>query len=277
MTRDSLGDFTIEPFTHNEQTKQVYWLGEGPAVVIMSEIPGITPSVADFARRLAGEGFRVAVPHLFGEPGREPTNGYVVSTLAKACVSSEFVAFAKQKTSPVSVWLRGLVAEAARRSGTDDQLGSVGVVGMCFTGGFALALAVDPLVGVPVMSQPSLPLPVLPGAKADLGLTPDDLDEVKRRADASEICAVGLRFTGDPLVPAARFERLRAELGDRFVGVEIDSSSGNQHQIAKMAHSVLTEDFSSGPDHPTLKAYETVVFHFKTQLGNTPEQPPRPG
>ena len=148
----------------------------------------------------------------------------------KACVSSEFVAFARGKTSPVTVWLSGLVDEARQRCGE-----RVGVVGMCFTGGFALALAVDPAVKVATMSQPALPIGV--GAKTgrDLSLSPEDLATVKERAADDDLCVLGLRFTNDISVPAARFERLRAEFGEAFIGAEIDSSSGNPHGFARKA------------------------------------------
>ena len=46
----------------------------------------------------------------------------------------------------------------------------VGVIGECFTGGFALAAAVDDSVLAPVLSQPSLPLPLTPKHRRDPGL-----------------------------------------------------------------------------------------------------------
>lgn len=266
---DPLSDFTCESHTYDGEAKDVYWQGSGPAVVVMTEMPGITPAVADFARRLVAEGFMVALPDLFGTPGREVSNGYILGSLVKGCVSKEFVAFATGRTSPVIGWMRGLVAEAHARSGVGPDRG-VGVVGMCFTGGFSLALAVDPLVAVGVLSQPSLPLPLGPGkAKrgADLGLSADDLRIVTERAGADELCAIGLRFTADPMVPAARFERLRAELGDAFIGVEIDNTDGDPHDFGKRAHSVLTEEYRDEDGFPTKDAHDLVISHFHARLG----------
>ena len=51
-----------------------------------------------------------------------------------------------------------------------------------------------------------------------------------------DLTVLGLRFTGDRIVPAERFARLREELGDRFVGVEIDSSKGNPWGHRAQAH-----------------------------------------
>lgn len=263
MANDELEDFTRESFTADATTKDVYWLGTGPAVVVMTEIPGITPDVADFARRVADAGHTVAMPHLFGPAGKEGSHPYEFRSLVKGCVSREFVAFATEKTSPVTVWLRALVGEAHRRAGGDR---GVGVVGMCFTGGFALALAVDPLVRVPVLSQPSLPLPLGKKRRGDLGLSPDDLAVVAERAAKDEICAIGFRFTEDPVVPAERFERLREVLGDAFIGVEIDSSPDNEHGFGKRAHSVLTAEWRDVEGLPTKDANDLILQHFAERL-----------
>jgi dienelactone hydrolase len=92
---------------------------------------------------------------------------------------------------------------------------------------------------------------------------------VKERASAGQ-CLLGLRFTGDPVVPASRFETLRRELGDRFISVEIDSSSGNTHGFPKAAHSVLTEHFVDEPGNPTHDALHQVLAFFTDQLLPTP-------
>ena len=260
---ETLQDFTHEPYTHDEKTKSVYWKGSGPAVVIMTEMPGITPEVADFARRVVDAGYTVALPDLFGEAGREFSNTYVFQSMVKGCVSKEFVAFATGTTSPVVTWVRGLVTEAHSRAGGDR---GVGVVGMCFTGGFALAVAVNPLVKVGVMSQPSLPLPVGKKRQADLGLDDQDLAVVAERVRSDELCAIGLRFSNDPVVRAARFDSLRRELGDAFIGIEIDSSKGNPHGYESQAHSVLTTEWSDEAGTRTNDAHNLVLRHFAERL-----------
>ena len=258
---DPLTDFSAEEMTFDGSAKRVFWAGDGPAVVIMTEMPGITPSVADFARRLVHRGFSVALPDLFGEAGREPSGGYIAGSVIKGCVSKEFVAFATQKTSPVVRWVRQLAVEAHRRCGGTG----VGVVGMCFTGGFALAVAVEPIVDVAVLSQPSLPLPLGAKRRADLGLNTADRQAVAARADAGQLCAIGLRFTQDPMVRPERFEALRELLGEAFIGVEIDSSKGNPDGFSAKAHSVLTEEYTQHRS-PTHDAYELVVRHLSERL-----------
>ena len=259
---DRLEDFTADPFTHAGVTRTVYRKGSGPAVVVISEIPGITPTVADFARRVADIGCTVVMPHLFGTPGKEPTPAYGLQSMVHACISREFMMWATGKTSPVTDWCRALARSEHGRCGGPG----VGAVGMCLTGGFALAMMVDDAVVAPVLSQPSLPLGVTTGQKRDLGVSPVDLDIVKRRVADEGVCVLGLRFSGDKLVPAERFARLRDELGDGFIGVEIDSSHGNPHGIRGAAHSVLTEDLVDEPGHPTRDALEQVLEHFRSRL-----------
>jgi dienelactone hydrolase len=137
---------------------------------------------------------------------------------------------------------------------------------MCFTGGFALAMMVDDVVLAPVLSQPSLPASLTKAHKRDLGISDDDLARVKQRCEAENMCVLGLRFTGDRLSPPERFERLREELGDKFVAVEIDSSPGNPWGHRRAAHSVLTEDLIDEPGQPTREALDQVLELFRSKL-----------
>lgn len=260
---DSLSDFTAEPFAADGATKTIYRKGEGPAVIVISEMPGITPAVADFARRVSDEGMTAVMPHLFGTPGKEAAPGYVAQSLVTGCVSREFTTWATGRTSPAIAWCRALARAEHERCGGPG----VGAVGMCFTGGFALGMMVDTSVVAPVLSQPSLPLPVTAAQKRDVGLSPADLEVVKQRVRAEDgLCVLGLRFSGDRMVPDQRFARLREELGDDFIGVTIDSSKGNPHGIGATAHSVLTEELVDEPGHPTYDALQQVLEHFRTRL-----------
>jgi dienelactone hydrolase len=229
--------------------------------VVLAEMPGITPLVADFARRVGAIGCTAVVPHLFGDPGRPPTVAYGAQSAGWVCVSREFATFAKRRTSPVTTWLRALAKQA------HDECGGpgVGVVGMCLTGGFALAMMVDEVVLAPVLSQPSLPFALSAAHRSDLGISDDDLAKVKQRC-AAGTTVLGLRFSGDKLAPADRFARLRDELGDAFVAVEIDSSPGNAEGYRKGAHSVLTEDLKDVDGSASRDALERVLDLFRTTL-----------
>jgi dienelactone hydrolase len=259
-----LEGFAAEPFTAEGATRTIFRRGTGPAVIVIAEVPGITPLVADFGRRVADAGYTAVLPSLFGTPGRPASPGYVLQTISWACVSKEFATWARNRTSPATVWARALARAEHERCGGPG----VGVVGMCLTGNFALAMMVDPVVVAPVLSQPSLPFSLSSGHRRDLNLSPADLAAVKARCeDDEDLCVLGLRFTGDRLAPPERFARLREELGDAFVGVEIDSSKGNPHGFGAAAHSVLTDELVDEPGHPTRDALDQVLDLFHRRLG----------
>ena len=262
---DGLAGFTESQFTHDGMTRSVYAAGSGPAVIVIHEIPGLHPGVAAFARRVIDAGFSVRMPSLFGTPGRSVSGRYAIDSLARACVAREFSALALNRTSPVIGWLRKLASEAHAECGGPG----VGAVGMCFTGGFALGMMVDDTMLAPVLSQPSLPFPLTPSRRRSVGISNADFARVKERA-AQGACLMGLRFTADLAVPAARFETLRRELGDAFIAEEIDSSKGNAHGIPRAAHSVLTEHFVDEPGHPTRDALDRVLAFFAERLAPAP-------
>ncbi|MCA9299073.1 MAG: dienelactone hydrolase family protein, partial [Phycisphaerales bacterium] len=206
-------------------------------------------------------GFSVFMPCLFGTPGKPVSALYSVSQIARACVRREFSVLASRGSSPITHWLRALCRHAHAEIGGNG----VGAIGMCITGNFALALMVDPVVMAPVLSQPSLPFAMTPGMRAGLHLSDEDLAIVKERV-AGGCPVLGMRFTNDFMVPGARFERLREELGAGFEGIEIDSSPGNAHGIPITAHSVVTNHLVDEVGHPTRDALERVIGFFRERL-----------
>jgi dienelactone hydrolase len=267
-TADPLADFERDEFTFEGKTRAIFRKGSGPAVIVMAEMPGITPKVLDFARRVADIGCTAVLPHLFGKPGKPGVGGplggvpYVLSSMVPACISKEFTVLATGKSSPVIDWLRALAASEHERCGGPG----VGAIGMCFTGGFALAMAADERLLAPVLSQPSLPFGVNKKHRHTIDCSAADLAKVKHRCAAEGLTVLGMRFTGDRLVPADRFAFLREELGDAFVAVEIDSSKGNPHGNPSIAHSVVTEHLVDEEAHPTKEALDQVLDLFRTRL-----------
>jgi dienelactone hydrolase len=220
----SKGSFAAAGFT-----RDTYRRGAGPGVIVVHELPGITPAVAAFADEVVGAGFTVVMPSLVGAPGQQMSNRYMAKSSLKICIAKEFTTMATNQTSPIIAWLRALARSL------HNELGGrgVGAIGMCFSGGFALGMMVDDIMVAPVLSQPSLPLAMAGKTRgSDLGLSPDDAMAVAQRAVAG--CQVlGLRFIEDKLV-GARFDSLRELLGDAFIAIELPSKS-------KTDHSVLTE------------------------------------
>ena len=259
---DALTSFDRETFTWGDTSREVYVQGQGPGVLIVHEVPGITPEVAQFAQEVAAGGFTVALPSLFGTPGRARSPTYVAASLAEACVRQEFFAFARHQSSPITDYLRALGRQLHERCGGPG----IGFVGMCFTGNFALAMMADPTVLVPVLSQPSLPLGVSPWHSRALHASPEQLETGRSHAQRLGCRPIALRFTGDTMVPAGRFRALRETFGEHIELVEIDSSIGNPHGIVPWAHSVLTNDRDATPGHPTQRAFERIMGLLKERL-----------
>jgi len=233
-----LGEHTASGVMH-----PTYRKGTGPGVVVIAEIPGITEDVVGFAEEVVGQGFTVVLPHLFGRVPSPDSTGAMLGSLRQACVNREFNKLRLGETSPIADWLRSLARELHAELGGPG----VGALGMCFTGGFALAMMVDDSVAAPVLAQPSLPFPIGKARAADLNLSPADLTKVKERAAAG--CEVlGLRYTGDMAV-GTRFETLTRELGDQFIRVEFPGRK----------HSTLTA-------HRQQEGVDRVLAFFREKL-----------
>lgn len=257
---DQVPGFDKTTFAYAGRTHDVYRAGAGPAVIVMHELPGLHPVVTEFGRRLVDEGYTVFMPSLFGRDGVPFKPGPTVRTLARLCVSREFDLLAT-RTPPVNTWLRGLAAYAHEQCGGPG----VGAIGMCFTGGYALTMAVEPAVLASVLSQPALPAGMSAAKRAAVPIDPADMAAVKART-RDGLCVMGLRFTGDAGTTRERFETLRRELGAAFTGIEIDSSPGNPAGIRRNAHSVLTLDLIDEPGHPTREAYDRMLALLAQQL-----------
>ena len=214
----------------------VYRRGEGPGVIVIHELPGLTPDVVAFADEVVEAGFTVAMPSLFGTPGAPGTVGEVLRVIPRVCISSEFTKLAVGETAPVAGWLRSLARHLHEETGGPG----VGVVGMCFTGGFALAAMVDPSVAAPVVAQPSTPFPVGRRRRGDLNLSPADLACVKTRV-AQGCPVLGVRYDGDRAT-GTRFDTLARELGDGFLRVDLRPSGRMDHATLTVHRSQVAVD-----------------------------------
>jgi dienelactone hydrolase len=257
-----LTGWTASPFTAAGYTHDVYRKGEGPGVVLIPEMPGIHPGVLALGNHLVDNGFTVACPSLFGTPGAPGVSPAAVGVMVRGCVAKEFAGFATNADRPVAHYLRALARDLNEKTPGKG----VGVIGQCFTGGFALAAAVDDSVLAPVLSQPSTPIGLTPKMKRDPGLSEGELKIIERRAADEGLCALGLRFSGDMLSPGERFKTLKDRLGDAFEVIELNSAKGNEHGFGRMAHSVLTLEVREVEGHPAYEARKRVVAFLTERL-----------
>src|SRR6202163_785756 len=217
---DPLDDFVHREITLDGDAKMVHVAGAGPAVIVMTEMPGISPHVARFGRWVRDAGFTVYMPSLFGRDGAVPDVQDGTAVLRRACMSAEFRAFAANESSPVTQWLRALATLAHEQCGGPG----VGAIGMCFTGNFALTMMLEPSMLAPVLSQPALPL----DDPAGLEIAPDELIAVRERLQRDDLTVMAYRFKGDRVCRAQRFAAYSQALGERFIGRVLPDSAANQ-------------------------------------------------
>jgi dienelactone hydrolase len=258
---DQLADFTTFMFADLGRERTVYRKGQGPAVLVMHEVPGISAEVAHFARSVVDAGFTVFMPRLFGPLGVKTTPLNRVPQLIRVCISREFHVLAENRSSPIADWLRALARHIHKQKGGPG----IGVVGMCVTGNFALTLTLDPWVLAPVMGHPSLPLPVTRAKAAACHVTPETFANVRRRTAEEGLRVMGLRFHGDVLFcRAARFETLRRELGEGFEAIELPAGSAKPQP--EPPHSVLTIGLIDREGEPTHDAVKRVIGFLSNRL-----------
>jgi dienelactone hydrolase len=261
---DSLDDFERREITLDGVAKKVYVAGSGPGVIVMTEMPGISPHVARFSRWVRDAGFTVYMPSLFGRDGAIPSPEEGAAIFQRACVSAEFRAFAGNGSSPVTQWLRALARFAHEECGGPG----VGAIGMCWTGNFALSMMLEPALLAPVLSQPSLPL----DDPAGIEIAPDELEAVRARLERDDLTVLAYRFAGDRFCRAERFAAYQEGLGDRFLGRVLpdDAANGDVTPFAAKhvasPHSVVTVNLIDETGQPTVAARDEILDFFEATL-----------
>jgi len=263
---DPLEDFARREITLDGVGKRVYVAGFGPAVIVMTEMPGISPEVARFSRWVRDAGFTVYMPSLFGRDGAVPGVEEGGAIFQRACVNAEFRALAANVSSPVTQWLRALARLAHRESGGPG----VGAIGMCFTGNFALTMMLEPAMLAPVLSQPALPL----NESAGIEIAPEEIKAISDRLVREDLTVLAYRFEGDRFCMAARFATYAEALGDRFVGRVLPDSAANTDVAPFFAkrvacpHSVVTAHLIDEAGQPTIAARDEILSFFAKRLGS---------
>lgn len=268
LPADRLLDFRAQSFAAEGITHLVQVSGSGPAVLVLPEMPGISPEVLRFARWVRAAGFTVWLPSLFGSDGAVPSADEAVAVFRRACASAEFRVLAAGGSSPVTAWLRALARHAHAHCGGPG----VGAIGMCFTGNFALSMMLEPVMLAPVLAQPSLPL----DAPAAIAIDAAELDSVAARMRREQLCALGLRFEGDRFCTAARFETYRAALGSQFCARVLPAAAARRDglspffaEIVNAPHSVLTAHLIDAEGEPTRAACAEVIAFLRARLGGS--------
>lgn len=261
---DPLDDFGCRVLSLETTPTTVYVAGSGPAVILMPEMPGISPDVARFARWIRDAGFTVYLPSLFGIDGAYPAAEYGEQVIKRACVSKEFRAFAGGGSSPVVSRLRAL----ARTAHEECAGPGVGAVGLCFTGNFALTMTLEPAVVAAVLNHPSLPL----DDPEALELSAEDARALRARFERGDLDVIGFRFDSDRWCTAARFAAYEALLGEHFDGRVLPGAAANPEpppffrDVVGTPHSVVTAHFVDEDGHPTVQARDEILAYLERRL-----------
>lgn len=237
--------------TFRGRVPQVFTSGAGPSVIVLHEITGAEPALFAFAHRLVLEGFTVFVPILFGTPNHRASLGYTAEQATRICITKEFNCFNGRQSSPIVDWVRQLGASVFASAQTHDPSArGIGVIGLCLTGNFALAMAADEHLLAPVVSEPALPFATLlkPENRASLGLTESELSALKRRLASGMQLAV-FRFKDDPIVPLARMTALK--------------------ELVESSHGTMVGDFNLCPPCPNAHAVFTGHFDPSSSVSQT--------
>lgn len=250
--------YASDPFEYGGIRREVFRReAAGPPVLVLHDLAGLKDSTFRIAERVGAHGdLTPIVPALVGVPGQDSWAANALPLFA----GWEFASFATGRTSPIVAWLRALAARESALAGGSP----VGVVGMGFAGGFALSMAVDPIVEVAIASNPSLPLTYRgwpPGKARDLGMSQGDLARVAARVSGGQVVVRAVRYADDPNSPPARMARIAQELGPGVVMTPILGSR----------HSVLADGAADRLSHPdAASALNEVVRVLRQRLGGLP-------
>jgi len=236
----------------------VYEKGSGPGVLLLHELPGHTREFWRFAHWIADAGFTVWAPDLFSKNG-SPTKPSLAGGFFRACISREInLIIEGNRSSLITDWLRALAREL--RNATRDQGANngIGVIGLCMTGNFALAVAIDESVCAAVSSEPAAPL--WPTNSLDLSLA-----EKKELADR-EIEVMALRFQGDPSCRNHRFRAIESVIGKSRMHEHVLPDTAKNPNGNPWPHAVLTKDLIDRDGELTrAKVYDVISF-FRQRL-----------
>ena len=265
MQDDPLEDFDKQSITLNDVNKSVYVSGTGPGVIVMTEMPGISPHVARFSRWIRAAGFTIYMPSLFGRDGAVVSADEGAQIYQRACINAEFRAFAGDGASPVTKWLRALARHAHSECGGPG----VGAIGMCFTGNFALSMMLEKSVLAPVLAQPALPM----DKPSELESSAEELAAIKSRLAQDDLTVLAYRFEGDKFCMAQRFAAYEVSLGDRFIGKVLPDTAANTEDLPPFVnayvttpHSVVTSHLINETGQPTIRARDEIINFFAKRL-----------
>jgi len=243
------------------------WAKPAPPIIMLHELPGMYDPFLRFATNLSAQGYTVYLPVLFGKPGDDKTFWNSAQLTFNPFRVARWHCFRAGETAPIVADLKTLCYEVGLRHPGEKM----GVVGMCLTGSFPLALMSETQVQAVVVCQPATPVWNWNASrKADLGLSPEDIAVAVRASQARNIPVFGVRFELDTVANGEKFKHLRGLFGLSFLDYTIRrpeyfDESGKRILDAK-AHSVFAGCFVGSTNHPTFQRFQDLCHYLDAQL-----------
>lgn len=255
---DWLSGFEAGSFEHGGVARTFFSRGKGPPVLILPEIFGVTEQIAKFAQLLTQRAaVSVYVPVLFGDPATSGSFLGRAAAIADMCIRREFALIAAHRAGRAVDVVRALAERALRERAPAAKFG---VVGLCLTGNFALAMMCDRRLAAPVTSEPSLPFSFTAYGKAQPGVDPAAIACAKDRTGNGETL-LGFRFAGDWISSVRKFDGFQAELGPGFERHDLALPAGKTR-----GHSVFTASYDDAEGSPTRDAFDRLVAFLQERL-----------
>jgi carboxymethylenebutenolidase len=123
--------------------------GTGPGLILIEEIWGLTPHMADVAKRFASEGFEVIVPELIDHTVLEQISPdmYALMHSEDEAVRTKTQALMREATAPIrsDAFAREAVGKLKLAYSELGKIsnGNIATVGFCFGGSYAFHLAAN--------------------------------------------------------------------------------------------------------------------------------------
>jgi len=237
--------------------RDVYWKGNGPPLLIMHELPGLSVETFNLGQKYVEEGFRVYLPLLTGKVGdnKQTPLSLGLESLRLFCISREIHMMRSKSSSPITIWLRDLCNYIRQENNHEG----VGVIGMCLTGNFALTLMADDSVLGAVAAQPSIPFRPKKGihmSKSDIQGTIDRLDSLGHYIRA-------YRFKDDKVCPPEKFSTLNETFNKTRSRIILETLEHEPQD--ENLHSVLVYSFEAGGEL-TQKVLRDTVRYFQNSF-----------
>lgn len=212
---------------------------------MLHEIPALSNKVLAFAERLSAQGFTVYVPVLFGNTKGKTSNLHNLATIAELGTSPNWnVVFGQHQHSPITDWLRLLCRDI---SAAHNNAG-MGVIGMCLTGAFPVALMSEKCVVAPVECQPSLLIvAITPEGRRSLAISQRELSQAITGSRERDIDVFATRYGLDRIAKREKFKTLHDAFGDRFLDHTIPRSEYPKHRLKRNSHATLTHCVDTPP------------------------------